>query len=93
MSSPRLSPIYRKVTLLKLLGSSVVTNWRFSMPAEPVEFGVVPVEAGEVSEEVWHANAESCKTPNAKTLAGMSHTSPGSGCLAPSGVQLPDGAV
>ncbi len=50
-------------------------------------------EAGEVSEEVWHANAESCKTPNAKTLAGISHTSPGSGCLAPSGVQLPDGAV
>ena len=43
------SSIYRKVTLLKLLGSSVVTNWRFITSAEPVEVGVVPVEAGVAS--------------------------------------------
>ena len=52
-------------------------------------------EAGDVSDadDVWHANAESGRIPNAKTLAGISHTKPGSGFLSPNGVQVPDGAV
>src|SRR5215210_3969255 len=77
------SPIYRKVTMLKLLGSSVVTNWRFTTSAGSVEVGIVPVEAGVVSgaDAVWHSNAESGRISNVKTLAGISHTKPGSGIL------------
>ena len=42
------SLIHRKVTVLKLSGPSVMTNWRFTTPG-PVEVGVVAVEAGVVS--------------------------------------------
>ena len=43
------SLIHRKVTVLKLSGPSVMTNWRFTTPPGLVEVGGVAVVAGVVS--------------------------------------------
>src|SRR5215210_5669982 len=53
------------------------------MPMRSLGAGVISVSG---SDDVWHANAESGRTPNAKTRAGLSHTKPGSGALSPKGV-------